>query len=61
MSRLTPEEKKEFSELKHTLCDRGFLVPNEKLRYNELFDKQAKAVISALNKVEQQARQEDLN
>lgn len=35
---MTEQEKKEFSELKHIRAERGFWLPDEQKRYEELFD-----------------------
>jgi len=53
---LTPEEQKEFSELKHIWNDRGFLLPDEKQRYNELFHKNAQAFVSKMKQIEETNR-----
>lgn len=61
MAKLTDQEKKEFSELKRIRCERGFFVPKEKARYNELWDKNAAGTLEALKQFEDIARQQDLN
>lgn len=53
---LTPEEQKEFSELKHTRCERGFLLPQEQQRFNELFHKNAQAFVSKMKQIEETNR-----
>jgi hypothetical protein len=35
---MTPEEREEFSKLKFIRAERGFWLPSEQERYNELFD-----------------------
>lgn len=65
MAKLTPDEQKEFNELKkdlleyHTLGCKHYNPKKE--RYNELWDKNAKGVIDALKKFEQIAKQIDCN
>ena len=61
MAKLTPEEQKEFSQLKHTRCKYGFLTSPEEMRYNELWDKNAKGTLEALNNFERVANQIDNN
>jgi hypothetical protein len=53
---LTPEERKEFSDLKHIRCNRGFLLPVEKQRYDELFHKNAQAFVSKMKQIEETNR-----
>lgn len=59
--RLTEQERSEFNSLKRTLCERGFLCPNEKMRYNELFDKNMAYVSYGLKLHEDVARKIDQN
>jgi hypothetical protein len=35
---MTKEEKEEFNKLKHIKAERGFWLPEEEKRFNELFD-----------------------
>ena len=65
MARLTPEEQKEFNQLKHELQEYHTLgcthYNPKKVRYNELWDKNARGTIEALRKFEQIANQIDNN
>lgn len=65
MARLTPEEQKEFNQLKDELLEYHTLGCThhnpKKERYNELWDKNAKSVIEALRKAEQIANQIENN
>jgi len=45
---LTPDEDKEYRELKLVLNYRGFLFPEEKLRWDVLFKKLSSHTIAAL-------------
>jgi len=57
----TPEEAKEFSELKRLLNTRGCLMGSETRRWNYLFDKLAAKVIPALTELGEVCRLEDCN
>jgi hypothetical protein len=57
----TPEEAKEFRELKGLLNSRGFLIGEETKRWNYLFDKLAAKVIPALTELGEVYRLEDCN
>lgn len=53
---LTPEERKEFSDLKHIRCTRGFLLTDEQQRYDELFDKNAISFVNKMKQIEETNR-----
>jgi len=57
----TPEEAKEFRELKELLNSRGFLIGKETRRWTYLFDKLAAKVIPALTELGEVCRLEDCN
>jgi len=57
----TPEEAKEFRELKEILNTRGCLMGSETRRWNYLFDKLAAKVIPALTELGEVCRLEDCN
>jgi len=65
MRNLTPEEQKEFNQLKCDLLEYHALSCThynpKKERYNELWDKNAKGTLEALNKFEQVVKQIDCN
>jgi hypothetical protein len=50
MSAHTEEEKKEYSKLKVTLYERGFLIKTEQERWKYLFDKLAQSFKTNMNK-----------
>jgi len=57
----TPEEAKEFRELKGLLNSRGFLIGEETKRWNYLFDKLAAKVLPALTELGEVLRLEECN
>jgi hypothetical protein len=59
--RLTEQERQEFASLKRTLCKYGFLTSPEKMRYNELWDKNLAYVSYGLKLHEDIAKQIDQN
>lgn len=62
---LTPDEKKEFAQLKRDLLEYHHLncthYNAKKVRYNELWDKNAKNVLKRLNEISEIGRQTELN
>ena len=65
MAKLTPEERAEFNQLKRDLLEYHALgcthYNPKKVRYNELWDKNAKGTIEALKHFERLANQIDNN
>jgi glutamate racemase len=65
MAKLTPEEQIEFKHLKRELLEYHALgcthYNTNKERYNELWDKNAKGTLEALNNFERIAKQVDNN
>jgi hypothetical protein len=57
----TSREAEEFKELKHILNSRGFLISEETIRWNYLFNKLAARVIPALNEIGEIGRLEISN
>jgi hypothetical protein len=58
---MTQDEQKEFLELKYILCERGFFVPSEEIRWNYLFNKQAKSFKQKMDTCLLIFKQEELN
>ena len=57
---MTPQEREEFSKLKHIRAERGFWLPSEQERWNELFDLHAldfKLKMMAIDLVQKQMEQ----
>ncbi len=50
---LTKEQQLEFFELKRTWSERGFLLPDEKQRYDELFHIHAQAFVKKMKAFEE--------
>jgi len=65
MGKLTEEEKLEFKQLKRDLLEYHHFncthYNPKKVRYNELWDKNAKGTLEALNKVSEIGKKMDLN
>ncbi len=58
---MSEEEKKEFTNLKYIRAERGFFLPDEEKRYNELFDLLAISFTKKMKKLNKIFLQIELN
>lgn len=58
---LTSEEHKELIKLKHIRSERGFLVPVEQQRFDELINRLSQRFVTAMKKIEETQRLQIMN
>ena len=58
---LTKQEHQELMRLKHIRCDRGFFVPVEQQRFDELISKLAVRFVTGMKKIEEIQRLQIMN